>query len=273
LTNPDCSLKQGQEKFNDYLEEKAKEKFSSKELAGYLKKIYDEYSSFCIGDFIKTCDAGGHSLSGVFTGRKGNKVVIGTREILLSDIPGSQRWRFDESICNKKIADNSKKVKDSFEKQKQDFIAETRKNEEADFLKKLGFFKGSNGKYILLDDFVRERILVEQNNFSANLSKKEKDIKEKINKALNPDDYYRKNGFCKYRNEWMSEHKAVAKIVAEKEMAHDEAGKKLLATKRKTLELEIEKRIFSANGYVLHSGNWQSARELLDKLVKFDLSE
>ncbi len=273
IAKPDCSLGQALERFQTHIEEKAKEKFSQKELALRIKNAYDRYRGFYKGETVKTMDGAGNPVSGTFDGKSGAKVIIGGRKILLRDIPATQRWRFDEALSQKKVASETEKVKTNFEAEKQKFKTGLEKTGKDNYLKSLGFIKDSKGDYSLIEDFLKEETSKARSRHDADIKRKQADARDRIAKEMGQDPYYRKNGFCKFQNRWMPEGKAVEKYVQDKKDAFDAENKKKLSAIRKTIEAEVEKKLMSSNGYVFHGGAWQPSKDLLDRLVEARLSE
>jgi hypothetical protein len=218
-------------------------------------------------------DDAGNPVSGTFDGKSGAKVIIGGKEILLRDIPATQRWKFDEALSQKKVASETEKVKTNFETEKQKLKTELEKTGKDDYLKSLGFIKDSKGDYSLIEDFLKEETSEARSKHDADIRRKQADARDRIAKEMGQDSYYRKNGFCKFQNRWMPEGEAVEKHVQEKKDAFDAENKKKLSAIRKTIEAEVEKKLMSSSGYVFHGGTWQPSKDLLDRLVEARLSE
>jgi hypothetical protein len=268
LEEPKLPPGEAAKSFDEYLKKQADEKFSVKILASRLTAIYNEYGGYRVGQLVKTTDAAGLPVSGIFQWKKGGKVSIGGREILLDDIPHTERWKFNELACEKKTADETDKVKASFEKEKSKYAVEVRKKEEDSFYRNLGYLKNNGGKYVTAKELIAEDIEKIRNEFEAKIKRKDDEIKQNIEKNFNLEAFYRKSGYCKFEGQWISHADALIKTVNQKRNSFNTDRNNKLAPIRGRLQKEIEKKIYTENNYVFYEGKWQAARPLIDRIVK-----
>jgi serine/threonine protein kinase len=268
LEEPKLPLGEAAKSFDEYLKKQVDEKFSVKILASRLTAIYNEYGGYRVGQFVKTTDAAALPVSGIFQWKKGGKVSIGGREILLDDIPHTERWKFNELACEKKTAVETDKVKVSFEKEKSKYAAELKKKEEDTFYRNLGYLKNDGGKYVSAKELTAEDVEKIKNEFEAKIKRKDDEIKQNIEKNFDVEAFYRKNGYCKVEGQWISHADALVKIVNQKRNSFNSDRNNKLAPIRGRLQKEIEKKIYTENNYVFYEEKWQAARPLIDRIVE-----
>ncbi|HOK05024.1 MAG TPA: serine/threonine-protein kinase [Victivallales bacterium] len=271
IPKTDCSLTQALKKFEEFVKESSDKKFSNKERALLEMNIYNQYRPFRKGEFIKTMDASGKTVSGTYDGKSGGKVIIGGREILLTDIPVTQRFRFDEPLAEKKTSEAIERFREKYEEDKKKYEEEIRRNEKDKFLKNLGFIS-SNGKYTTIEDYIREQTIKIKKKNEDEIKKKIEERKSLISNEMSKDNYYRQNGFIKIRDKWLPEKEAVTQLLREKKEKYEIEKEKKLEEKKRAFQNELEKKIYESNGYIKYQGNWQPAKEIMEKLVEIELS-
>ena len=262
VTAPSKDLKEVKVLFAKEADKKAREKFSSKELAAKTMGILKKYRSHREGDRITVEDQAGLKTSGLYKGREGNKVVIGNRKVMLSDLTQVERIRFNPALCSSKAADMVKKVKDDFKKNRNKFKEEYEKTKGAAIFRKYGY-RRHDGKWYSNSDFIDEKLEETRGKFIEyqNLiwKKYEKTIKKKFNK----DKFIKQHGYLKIKNKWYPEKSAVEKILKKKRDAYNKTRNKNLEKLKKDTRSEVEKKIYKENNYIYFGNRWQPAVDAL----------
>jgi serine/threonine-protein kinase len=272
VKKPEISIEDAKKNFEQYISDKVSEKYPAKELAARLNAAYKENEGFRIGQLVQTVDAAGLPVKGHFLGRSGNKIKIGDREILNNDIPEEERWKFDEGICEKRVAKVSAKIKDNFNQGKKQYAEELKLKEETYFYKNLGYLMDAKKKPVSIEEVIKNELLAAKNAFEKHLREQEEEIKQRIERNFDSHSYYKKSGYCELDGKWMPHEDAVAKIANNARKSFENEKQKKIFSAREESRKEIEIRIYKSNNYVFYDGKWLPAKPLLDSMTEKKLN-
>jgi serine/threonine protein kinase len=257
-TAPMRTLKEVQNLLSKDADKAARDKYSSKEFASETMAILKKYRSYKKGDKVSVMDQAGLKLSGTYRGREGNKILIGNRKIMLSDIIPSKRVRFNEVLCSRKASEEVKRVSSNFKKKRKDFKAEYLKKTEKGVYKKYGYVQEKN-KWIAVNEIFILKLQQQKQKFDRQRNVTKKKIEQSLRKAFNKDNFFKKHGYCKVGKKWLSEKVAVAKLLKEKKNIFKKKRNKILIKLKADLKKKVEKEVYQSNRYIYYNETWQPA--------------
>ncbi|OGV40225.1 MAG: hypothetical protein A2X48_20730 [Lentisphaerae bacterium GWF2_49_21] len=273
LKEPSTSRKDVDAEFKSYVQKKIDEKYSGKELYAQATEISKKYGGYKKGDIVEIQDAVGLKVKGAFNGKAGNKVVIGDRQILATDIPASERWKFNEAECEVKVQKMSEQLMDNFKKNKEKYRAEVETSDRTEFYRKYGYMAAGDGTVKTTKELVDEMLKKLKDNFQEEIKKREKKIREEADKKFNKSEYLKKNNFREIDGKWYAADDAVKIYLKREREKFDRNRKAELETILNDARKAIEKQIYGENGYVFYDNRWQPARALIDSLVEEKIRE
>ncbi|MFA6568311.1 MAG: protein kinase [Victivallales bacterium] len=273
LKEPSVPLKDVDSEFKAYLQKKADEKHSAKILYTQVSEIGKKFGGYRKGDTVEVIDAVGLPLKGAFGGKVGNKVVIGGRQILLSDLPSTERWKFDEAECEARLQKMTEQHLDEFKKNKEKYRKEIEASEKPGYYGKYGYFTSSDGTLKPPVEIIKERVKKLKDVRQAEIRKKEKSIRDGAESKFDRNAYMKKNHCREIDGVWHPETEVVQILLAKEKERFENQRKALLDSIGKTAYADAEKQVYTSNGYVFREDKWQPARKLLDELVARKLRE
>ncbi len=273
LKEPSAARKDVDAEFKTYVQKKVDEKYSAKDLYGQMNEISKKYGGYKKGDTIEIQDAVGLKVKGIYNGRAGNKVVIGDRQILTSDIPAPERWKFNEAECETNVQKMSEQLLDNYKKTKEKYRGEVESAERGEFYRKYGYMAATDGSVKTSKELVEEMLKKLKANFQDEIKKREKKIREDAEKNSNKSEYLKKNNFREIDGKWYNTNDAIKIYLAREKEKFDKARKAEIDNIRNETRKSVEKQIYADNGYVFYENKWQPAKELLDKLVEEKVRE
>ncbi|HCE46084.1 MAG TPA: hypothetical protein DET40_21275 [Lentisphaeria bacterium] len=273
LKEPSAPLKTVDAEYKAYLQKKVEEKYSGKNLYSQVSELGRKYGGYKKGDPVELQDAVGLPVKGVYNGKAGNKIVIGDRQILASDIPASMRWKFNEAECEAKVQKMSEQLLDEFKKNKEKYKTEIETSEKPGFYRKYGYSVTADGTCRTSMELVAEIIKKTKANYQEEIKNREKRIRDEAPKKFNKSEYMKKNSFREIDGKWYTASDSV-KIYMKAEKDKFDKNRKLETDAINTAaKKEAENQVYPQNGYVLYENKWQPARPLLDAIVDKKLRE
>ncbi len=248
-------------------ERKAMEKFPSKELAVANMKILNAYRTHREGDTVTVSDQAGQKVTGAYGGREGNLLVIGTRRILISDLPMSERIKFDQALSSARCAEEIRRVKERFEASREEYRTEQLKVRSEEMLKDAGYSLEGD-KHVHVSDLVDAAVERQRHRFEENRKDKKKEIETRLAKDFDKERFFRDHGYVMVDGKWVSQKDAVDKLLDERKDAYEKDRARRLADARKETLREAEEKVFTGNRYLLMNGKWRPAAEVLENRTR-----
>ena len=273
LKEPSVPLKDVDAEFKTYLQKKVDEKYSIKTMSAEIMEIGKKFKGYRDGEPVEIIDALGVSLKGAYGGKVGNKVIIGGRQILLSDLPGTERWKFNEDECEARIYKMTEQLQDEFKRNKEKCRKELEASEKPEYYRKYGYFASSDGTFKSSGGIIDEKIKKLKDVRQDEIRKKEKSIRDGAETKFDKNAYMKKNHLREIDDVWRPESEAVEISIAKEKENFESRRNSLLDSIRKNAYADAEKKIYSSNGYVFREGKWQPARKLLDDIVAGKIKE
>lgn len=273
LKEPSASLKDVDAEFKEYLQKKVDEKYSPRMYSSKIMEIDRKYSGYKKGDNVEVVDSTGIPFKGVYRDRVGNKIFIGDRQILVSDLPANERWKFNESDSEAMLQKMANEFKDEFKRNKEKYRKEIEAAEKPELYKKYGYFASSDGTYKNPREIIDERIKKLKAARQDDIRKKEKAIRDGAEGKFDKSGYMRKNHFREVDGVWHPESEVVDVMLAKEKESFENRRKALLDSIRENAFKDAEKQVYTSNGYVFRENKWQPARKLLDGMVEKKIKE
>lgn len=262
VSAPTRTLKEIEKMLEKDSEQAAKEKFSSKEYSEETMAILKKYKSYREGQQVTVLDHAGLKTTGPFNGREGNKIVIGNRKIMLSDIVPEERIKFNEALCARQAADEVKKLKDDFKNKRLEFAKEYVSKIEKEVYRKYGYIQDKN-KWVAINELFDSKLNLRKQEFNKQKSLEKKKIEQAVQKSFDKDAFIRNHGYCKIDGKWYSENDAVNQLLKEKKAVFNKQRIGVLAQIRKEIQGKVEKQVYQDNRYIFFEGKWQPAESVL----------
>ncbi|MFA6292513.1 MAG: protein kinase [Victivallales bacterium] len=273
VKDPSASLKDVDAEFKTYIQKKVDEKYSTKAMSAEVMEIGKKYAGYQKGDNIEMIDVSGISIKGAYGGKVGNKVIIGGRQILLSDLPSSETWKFSEGECEARIERMTKQHLDEFKIKKEKYRKDIESSEKPEYYKKYGYFASADGTFKIPGEIIKERIKKLKETRQDDVRKKEKSIRDNAESKFDKAAYMKKNHLREVDGVWRSEAEVVELLLAKEKAVFESRRKIQLDSIREIANAEAEKQVYSSNGYVFHENKWQPARKLIDDIVARKIKE
>jgi serine/threonine-protein kinase len=274
LKEPSVPLKDLDAEFKTYLQKKVDEKYSVKAMSAEIREIGEKFKGYREGDNIEIIDiALGQPLKGTYGGKVGNKVIIGGRQILLSDLPVTERWKFYEAECEAKIQKMTEQHYDEFKKNKEKYRKELEASAKPEYYRKYGYFASGDGTFKPSGEIINEKIKKLKGVRQDEIKKKEKAIRDGAETKFDKNAYMKKNHLREIDGVWRSEGEAVESLLSKEKESFESRRKTLLDSICKSAYADAEKKVYTSDGYVFHEGKWQSARNLMDGIVARKIKE
>ena len=267
LKDSSVPLKEVDAEFKDILQKKLDDKFPPKTYSSKLMEIIKKNTGYKEGDNVEVGDASGISIKGVYGGKVGNKVVIGERQILISDLPSTERWKFNKSESEMMVQNMVDQFSDEFKKNKEKYRKEIEASEKAAFYGKYGYLASKDGSYRSAREIVNETLRKSKDDFQNEIRKKEKSIRDTAESKFDRNAYMRKNHLREIDGAWHSEAEVVELLLAKEKGSFENRRKTLLDSIRESAYADAEKQVYTSNGYVFRENKWQPARKLIDDIV------
>ena len=240
-----------------------KKKYPSKIRALKTMDILKKYRSYKIGEKVTILDQAGMKTSGAYKGKEGNKVVIGTRKLMLADIVASERIKFNESLCNTKASKGIERIKNDFNKKrleyKKEYIAKVKK----DIYIQYGYMQDKD-QWVAVNVVIDTKLKYRKQKFTQQQHLQKKKIEQASKKDFNKDAFIKKHGFCKIKGKWHSEKAAVDKLLKEKRDIFNQKRNKALIKLKAELKHNVEKEVYADNRYIYYNDTWQPAVNVLN---------
>jgi len=256
IAAPTRTLKEVQAILYKKTDKATRKKYSSKEFASQTMAILKKYKSYKKGDKVSVVDHAGFKLTGIYKGREGNKILIGNRKIMLSDIDPSKKIKFNQALCARQAANEIQKVKSDFKKKRWEFKQKYIKKTAKDIYKKYGYTK-NKGNWNATNEVIATLLKQEKQKSEIQRSLKKKKIEKALKKDFNKNDFIKKHGYRKIKGKWYSEKETIAKLVKQKKDIFDKKRDKTLAKLKIKLKHKVEKEVYLENGYIYFHGKWQ----------------
>ncbi|MBN1863965.1 MAG: protein kinase [Victivallales bacterium] len=275
VAKPERSAGQILEEAEKEADRKAMEKFPSKDLAAANMKVLNTYRSCREGEDVTITDQTGQKVSGTYRGREGNRIIIGTRKILITDLPMDERMKFDQALSSAKCADEIKRLKDRFDTAKTQFRTRELKTLSEEMLKDAGY-RMKEGKYVHVSELVDAAVEDQRGVFEGKLRGMRGKIVTRLADELHKDKFFRGHGYVLQNGHWVSQKDAVEKLLSERRDAYEKDRAARVAEARRETLRQAEEKVFSESGYIFVDGSWRSASEALDartRLVFYQTKE
>lgn len=263
---PTKTLKEIERKLTEEAEQKAKEKYSSKVLASDTMNILKTYRNYREGDRVTVSDHTGAKFSGLYKGKDGRKVIIGTRKVRLNDLTAGERIKFNPGLCSSKAAESVKRLKNDFNQKRAGFIKDYINKEGADIFEKYGY-KLEKDKWVSNADIIDQKADDAKKEFSKKLRANKKKIQEQVKKKFNKEKFIQRHGYCKIKGKWYSQKAAIKMLLKKKKNAYNSERNKKLAKIKKDTRKEVETKIYKENTYIFYENRWQPAFDALEREV------
>jgi len=273
VKEPSAPIKTVEAEYKTYLQKKVEEKYSGKNLYTQVSEIGKKHGGYKKGDVVELQDAAGLPVKGVFNGKAGNKIVIGDRQILASDIPTAQRWKFNEAECEAKVQKMSEQLLDEFKKNKEKYRTEIEASEKPDFYRKYGYSFAVEGTCCTSRELVEQTLKKTKENYQQEIKNREKKIRDETPVKFDKAEYMRKNNFREVGGKWYTASDSVNIYMKAEKEKFEKIRKGEVDAISSAAKKEAENQIYPANGYVFYEDRWQPARALLDSIVEKKLRE
>ncbi len=273
LNDPTASIKDIDAEFKTYIQKKVDEKHSAKMLYGQVAEIGKKYGGYRKGDNVEVIDAVGLPLKGVFGGKVGNKVIVGGRQILLSDLPSTEAFKFNEVECEARVQKMTEQFLDEFKKTKEKYRKELEASEKPEYYRKYGYFASSDGAFKAPKEIINERIKKLKDTRQDEVRKKEKSIRDGAEGKFDKNGYMKKNHCREIDGVWHPGSEVVQLLLAKDKESFEKQRKTLLDSISESAYADAEKQVYSSNGYIFRENKWQPARKLIDDIVARKIKE
>lgn len=264
VTPPTKNLKKLSAEIDKEADKMGREKYSSKVLAVETMEILKKYRSYRKGERVTVQDQAGLKTSGLYKGREGNKVVVGNRKVMLSDLAASQRIKFNPVLCSNKASEMVKRLKIDFKKKRSDFKKEYIQKTGVKTFKKYGYTQ-EKGHWVAESDIFAKKVAEARKKFNKEQSLQKKRIQAQVKKDFNKDKFIAKHGYRKVNGKWCSEKKAIETKLKKKRDAYNKTRNKQLAKLKNDTHKEVEKKIYTENNYIYIDNSWQPAIDVLKR--------
>jgi len=270
--DPKLSTVKVKRAFRKYVITKVKEKYPSQELAKKINEVMKKCQGYRIGDTVNLTDPAGVEVKGRYSGREGNKIVIGDRKLLVHDIPRSELWKFNDVMVQERTSRGIKLLKEDFNKARKNYQGKLLNAEEEAFFKQHGYIK-RNGSWQSPKTILDAAVSKQKSKYLQSHATKIKNIDKQVKSSFHRDSFIRKHGYCKVDGKWYEENKAVNLLMTRKKNAFELKRKAQLSQMHKESQEKAKKELFTAHRFVFHEGQWQEARTLIDSIVARDLEK
>jgi serine/threonine protein kinase len=262
VKDPSVSLKDVDAEFKVYIQKKIDGKYSLKTQSARILEIDRKFRGYREGDNIEIND-----IKGVYGGKAGNKVIIGSRHILLSDLPATERWKFNEFDCEERIRKMTEQYLNEIKSDKEKYVKEIEASEKPGFYGNYGYFPSGGGAFKPPRAVIEEKIKKLKAARQHEISKKEKSIRDAAESKFDRIAYMKKNHLRETDGVWRTESEVVGILLAKEKESFESRRKTLLESISKSAYADAEKQVYTSDGYVFRENKWQSARKLIDDTV------
>jgi serine/threonine-protein kinase len=273
LKDPAESLKEVDAEFKSLLQQKLDDRFPPKAYSSKLMEIQRKYSGYRKGDNVEVTDASGISIKGSYAGKVGNKIIIGERQVLISDLSGAERWKFNEAESELMIQKMVDQFKDEFKKNKDKYAREIETAEKTAFYGKYGYLVSKDGSCKSVKETANGMLRKAKDNFQNEINKKEKSIRDAAEAKFDKNAYMKKNHLREIDGAWRTEAEVLDKLLAKEKEIFESRRKTQLDSIRESAYADAEKQVYTSNGYVFSENKWQPARKLIDDIVANKIKE
>ena len=267
VSAPEMSLKSIKKEISKDAILASKEKYSSKDLSMKVMKIMKKYSVYKEGERVKVRDQAGLKISGLYGGRDGNKVIIGTRKVMLSDLPPNDRVKFNPSLSAKRASFEIKKLKENIAYKRKEFV----KKYIASTGKKMYLKNGYtlvDKKLVPISEVFAKNISKDRAKFKSNQRLMRERVKRKMKKNFNKDKFIESYGYCKLKGKWYSEESIIDKLLKEERDVFNAKRNVKIKKIKNDIKDKIETEIYTENRYIKVDDNWEPAYEVLHKAYR-----
>lgn len=266
ISPPTKDLKEIENEITMAAQEKAKEKYPSKDLAAETMNILKKYRSHRQGERVTVLGVASQKISGIYHGKEGGKVIIGNRKVRLNDLLATERIKFNPGLCSSKAAESVKRLRNQFKIKRSEFAKDFIEKSGPAIYKKYGYSL-SQDKWLPNAEIVDDRVSKARDKFNKDLKLKKQKIEEKIKKEFDLDKFIRQYGYIKINGKWLSEKAAVAMLMQKKKKTYNADRNKKLKKLKERIRRQTEQKIFKANNYIYFKNRWQPAVDALEKEI------
>ena len=245
---------------------KVVEKYPSRKLATATMAIVKKYRSYSEGERVTVLDKNGVKVSGLYRGKDGNKVVIGYRKILVSDIITSEKIKFDKVLSANKAAMTIRKLKGEFYKRRKLFVKNYNKKHSAETYRKYGYCK-QKAKWLPVYSILKQKVDYARSEFNKQQKLRNKQIINQAKKNFNRDLFFRKHGYIKIKGRWYSENVAVEMNLKNIRKIYDTNRNKQERKLKQDIRKKTEQKVYKANNYIYLNKKWQPAVNVIEQEI------
>ncbi len=246
------------------------EEFPSRLLTERIKMAMNENRAYRLGEEVTLQDQLDFSVTGRYQGREGNKIAIGDRKLLISDLPAGILWRFDDNLAQARTARAVEAVRDAFQKERQDRAQQLLRERERAFHLARGLIQDGNS-WRNPAIAIEEKVAQARAAHAARQEAARREIRDRIAKSFDRNAILKDHGYVQVGPTWLPQDQAVKTLLDKRREEFTRQRQAQLARILNDTEKEVRDETFREQGYVWMDNRWQEARSLIDQIVARDL--